>query len=76
MEYRIKKVVEADATSWALELLGAAFEMFRDMDRRIEVVTTGEFEARGLDDDLTEEEAEAVLESLRRWSRDAEDDDK
>jgi len=74
MEYRIKKVVEDDATSWALELLGVAFEMFRDMDRRIEVVTTGEFEARGLDDDLTEQEEEAVLESLRRWSRDEEDD--
>src|SRR3954447_4556250 len=40
MEYRIKKVVEADnATSWAIELLEAAFEMFREMDRRIETVT-------------------------------------
>jgi hypothetical protein len=44
------------------------------MDRRIEVITTGEFEATGLDDDLTEEEEEAVLESLRRWSKDEEDD--
>jgi hypothetical protein len=75
MEYRIKKVVEDDAISWALELLGAAFEMFCDMDRRIEVVTRGEFATRGLDDDLTEEEEEAVLESMRRWSRDEEDDE-
>jgi hypothetical protein len=74
MEYRIKKVVEDDATSWALALLSVWFEMFRDMVQRIEVITTGEFEARGLDDDLTEQEEEAVLESLRRWSRFEEDD--
>jgi hypothetical protein len=71
MEYRIKKVVEADeATSWAIELLEAAFEMFRDMDKRIETITQGEFEARGIADDLTDEEEAAVRESLRRWSQD------
>jgi hypothetical protein len=75
MEYRIKKVVEEDeATSWALELLEAAFEMFREMDRRIEILTQGEFDARGLGDDLTDEEEAAVLESLRRWSRDEDED--
>lgn len=71
MEYRIKKVVEPDdATSWAIELLEAAFEMFRDMDRRVESLTQAEFAARGIGGDLTDEEEAAVLESLRRWSQD------
>jgi hypothetical protein len=75
MEYRIKKVVEADdATSWAIELLEAAFEMFRDMDRRIEILTQRESDARDIGADLTDEEEAAVLESVRRWSQDDDQD--
>lgn len=75
MEYRIKKFVDGEeATPWAIELLEAAFEMFSDMDKRIEVLTKAEFDARGIGGGLTDEEEAAVLESLRRWSQEDDQD--
>jgi hypothetical protein len=73
MEYRLKKAINEDAVAWALEILDASFEMFQDLDRRIEVATQGEFDARGVGHDLSAEEEKAVVESLRRWSQ-GEDD--
>jgi len=67
LEYRMGKVV--DGAPWATELLAAATQTFDGLIRELDAHADVQLQAAGIED-LSEEEAADVLESLRRWSED------